>query len=160
MRAQVGSLVSPSQHPRSPRPSGRRPFHPGLLTCLDHDPPPPLCFLYSGCRGLKGAKCVVSFHSKALSTLLPQTGALFCSPLFLHPAPSRSSFTGGLDATSSRKPVRSGVLLPHRGLQLILESLSPSGCLGQRGSPCVCLLTIVSLCMCPGTRWASISFVG
>ena len=100
------------------------------------------------------------FTQRPLSTLLPQTGTLFCSLPFLHPAPSYSSFTGGLDATSSRKPIRSGVFLPHHGLQLILESLSPSDCLGQQGSPCVCSLTTVSLCMWPGTRWASISFVG
>ena len=64
MWAQVGPLVSPSQHPHSPRPLGRGPFCRGLLTCPDHDPPP-LRFSSSGCRGLKGAKCVVSFHAKA-----------------------------------------------------------------------------------------------
>lgn len=67
-------------------PSGRCPFHPGLPPAWTMTHPHHFA-LYSGCRGLKGAKCVVSFHSKALSTLLPQTGALFCSPLFLHPAP-------------------------------------------------------------------------
>lgn len=106
--------------PRSPRPSGRCPFHPGLLTCLDHDPPPPLCFLYSGCRGLKGAKChcflslkglvhiTSSDWSSVLQSPLPPPSSL---PLILHRwvrcLPPGGAATGQVRVSC------------HRGLQLI-----------------------------------------
>ena len=147
----------------SPRPSGRCPFCCGLLTCPDHDPPP-LRFSSSGCRGLKGEKCVVSFHPKAFVHIASSDWDSVLQSRRL-PAPRRLILHRGFrchflqEAHQVRGVPATPWATAHLTTPCVL-ALSPSDCLRQQGSPCVCSLTAVSLCTWSSMRWPSISFVG